>query len=774
MAAAGPQPIEWASPEQRELFLAGPSPVCASGGFGSAKTYACCLKALRLSDAYPGNRGLIYRQVGIDLHKTTMTTLAKILPRDRCAEWSDQKGRIVLKNGSEILFMHMDNPDIENVIKGLEINWFFGDQAEDTAEEVFDKLRARLGRWDKATVPDWMLRRDEAVGREWAWRNPVTGRPIPPTYAMIAVNPDSEVHWVYNRFHPESSEWQEKWQHLGYRMICFSTRHNKFLPKQNLDELLAHDPEFVRRYVDGLWGIPEGVIHTIPPESIIEFGDALEAERFIERLRQTCTLGRTLDHGDSAPTVCAWWAVDRNGNVFCVSPEMRVLTEDLRYVPAGSVTAGDRLQAFDETAAPGMARHHRVATVESVERVTKPGCRVTMSDGTVLVCSEDHLWLTQYTSGSNHRWRRTDSLSAMGGKRLRIRSGTLNRRGDRIVKMFPVWDELATYESGYLAGLLDGEGTVSTKELSFGQNVGPVLEKALEILKSLSVPYSRQDYTAESGAQFANVRIHGRSNIARVLGSVRPRRLLSKAKMAGQMYVSGGGPTVVSVEHIGPIEVVAIQTTTGTFIVEGFASHNCYREYYQPNKLVSYHREQIAALSAGESYTSNLADPSIFAKGTGGQKHGQFWSVADEYAERRELPAETAVTWFPADNNEMGTRNRIGEYLRVDPERVHPATGAKGAPHLFFVKRNEHYPGGCVNIIRETRAQKRKCLGTVGGKKTFSDERDPAIVDHGYDCLRYTLASRPPIAREAARKLDPRTFAGQQRRLKRGPQHVRI
>ena len=465
--------------EYYDLHVPGLENYLAEGfiNHNSAKTYGCCFKGLWLSDVFPKNRGLIYRQVGKDLRETTMKTLGKLLPRTRTETWSDQMGSIVLQNGSEILFTHMDNPDIENIIKGLEINWFFGDQAEDTAEEIFDKLRARLGRWDQAIVPEWMLQQEEAAGREWRWRHPVSGRPIPPTYAMIAVNPDSEVHWVYNRFHPESSEWQEKWSTLGYKMFFFSTRRNKFLPQQNLDELLKHDPEFVRRYVDGLWGIPEGVIHTIPPESIIEFDDPIAADRFIETLRRTCTLGRTLDHGDSAPTVCAWWAVDRNGNVIV------------------------------------------------------------------------------------------------------------------------------------------------------------------------------------------------------------------------------------------------------------------YREYYQPNKLVSYHREQIHAMSRGESFTWNLADPSIFAKGTGGQKHGQFWSVADEWSDHRELPADTSVTWWPADNNEMGTRNRIGEYLRVDPERVHPVTGQKGAPHLYFVKRNEHYPQGCVNIIRETRAQQRKCMGTVGGKKLFTDERDESIVDHGYDCV---------------------------------------
>jgi hypothetical protein len=508
--------VEWACDAQQQAVEYGPYPLCLSGGFGSGKTFAACLKGLALSTWYPGNRGLIYRQVALELRRTTLATLGKILPRSHCRRWNEVDGVIELENGSEILAMHMDNPDIETVIKGLEINWFVGDQAEDTAEEIFDRLRSRLGRWDKALVPPTILEAHaRRTGEPWPWVHPTTGQPIPPTYAVVTCNPDTDLHWLYARFHPESVEWQEKWHRLGYKMLFFDSTDNKFLTDQNKAELLAQDPEFVRRYVRGLWGIPEGVIHTIPPESIIEFDRYEEGEAFLAGLRQSCTLYRVLDHGESSPTCCAWFAVDRNGNVIV------------------------------------------------------------------------------------------------------------------------------------------------------------------------------------------------------------------------------------------------------------------YREYYMPNKLVSYHREQITALSEGETYTWHLADPSIFNKGTGGQKHGQFWSVSDEYSDRVGLPSATAINWAPADHNELGTRNRINEYLSVDPARVHPFTQALGAPRLFFVKRSDAYPQGCVHTIRETRAQRRKCLGTISGRKTFSDERDPTIIDHGYDVVRYAIASRPPTSKEPSRKAGAKTFFGKQRDLAKRLAHAR-
>ena len=54
-ALIGPPPtraIQWASPVQREAFVYGPFPQCASGGWGSGKTFDYCLKAIE--QIHPG------------------------------------------------------------------------------------------------------------------------------------------------------------------------------------------------------------------------------------------------------------------------------------------------------------------------------------------------------------------------------------------------------------------------------------------------------------------------------------------------------------------------------------------------------------------------------------------------------------------------------------------------------------------------------------------------------------------------------------------------
>lgn len=176
-----------------------------------------------------------------------------------------------------------------------------------------------------------------------------------------------------------------------------------------------------------------------------------------------------------------------------------------------------------------------------------------------------------------------------------------------------------------------------------------------------------------------------------------------------------------------------------------------YREYYVAGKVISYHRSEIAALSEGEEYSNNYADPQIFKKTA--QKQGGFWSVADEYMDK-DLDAPELI-WQPADNNEFATRNRINELLIPSTKYKHPVTKESPAPGIYFIKRTLDYPGGCYEAIKQTGSQRKKLLGTIDGKSIYSDDRDDAITDHAYDCVRYFVAMHGTHPR-AAQKQPPR------------------
>jgi hypothetical protein len=177
------------------------------------------------------------------------------------------------------------------------------------------------------------------------------------------------------------------------------------------------------------------------------------------------------------------------------------------------------------------------------------------------------------------------------------------------------------------------------------------------------------------------------------------------------------------------------------FGVKSKGIHICYREYYQPAKIIKYHREQIAYLSKDEKYHGNFADPQIFKKTT--QKYGGFWTNADDYTdyigytdeERKKAPA---ISWQPADNNELSCRDAVSELLQCDQQSFNPITGLFGGPSLYFLKRHAvEYEYGCLMSIAQLQSAKRKKIDQINGEDIYSDERDPNVPDHAYDPIRY-------------------------------------
>lgn len=334
------QVIDFAGPKQEDGFRYGPAPLVMSGAYNSAKTVTMCLKSLYISDIYPGYRWFVGRKVWDELRKTTMSSFFKFCPRQAYEPYgrrSDTEKILELNNGSSYIWGHLDDPDTLTLVRGLEINGFLLDQMEELYEEIFTALLPRLGRWDKVTVPDSVrIQYELQTGKPWPWVHQETGKVMPPSYALGTCNPDHELHWIYERFHPESTRHWEKhipvekeprlladgtfapvgalisYHDLGYRMIELSAYDNKYATRQSLQEMESQDETWKRRFLHGKWGIPEGQIHKVTPESILEPTPAV-----LTHIMHNCTLHRSMDHGDSAATCVLWWGVDRDGNIFC-------------------------------------------------------------------------------------------------------------------------------------------------------------------------------------------------------------------------------------------------------------------------------------------------------------------------------------------------------------------------------------------------------------------------------------------------------------------------
>lgn len=294
--------LEFANPQQQEFFEAGPQPTLYLGGFGSGKTYAGILKLLYLADKFPNSRWAIIRKQSNQLKKTTLQTLWQLLPGEAYIRRNDQEATLTLRNESIIYFLHLDAPESLNVLRGLELTGAFVDQVEEISEEAWDLLDSRVGRWSGAKMQGgWP--------KKWPHRD-LAGNPVPPRYLFASANSPGYGSWVFYRWSDESPE-RKKWAQLGYKTLIASSRDNPYLGEQNLSTMLSKDKDFVARYVDAAWGSAEGAIHSVDPLSILE-----PTPELLEKIRTSMALYRSLDHGDSSPTACTWFAVDADGNVF--------------------------------------------------------------------------------------------------------------------------------------------------------------------------------------------------------------------------------------------------------------------------------------------------------------------------------------------------------------------------------------------------------------------------------------------------------------------------
>ena len=263
---------------------------------------------------------------------------------------------------------------------------------------------------------------------------------------------------------------------------------------------------------------------------------------------------------------------------YCVTPETRILTSDLRWVRADSIKVGDKLIGFDENPPKRYGqRKFNETLVEDVGAIERPCYEVTLNDGTKVTCSEEHQWLV-FTAGSRTVWKQTKDLVST----------------DRIYKVCDVWEDLPQdYRLGYLSASFDGEGCLTQvngriQQLTFSQRDNAMLNQVKEYLTDFGFDYNA-DYFDKRKLDKGQDPVYklfikgGKRELLRFLGSVRPKRLLDNfdPNQLGTLRCSNGDlgsdihPRVESIKYVGTKKVIPIRTTSHTYVAEGLASHNC-------------------------------------------------------------------------------------------------------------------------------------------------------------------------------------------------------
>lgn len=258
---------------------------------------------------------------------------------------------------------------------------------------------------------------------------------------------------------------------------------------------------------------------------------------------------------------------------YCVAPETKILTNDLRWVRADSLKPGDGLLAFDEEVPKGKrSRQFRESVVEAATPTIKDRFEVTLSDGTKVVTTEEHPWLAQQCpNGGFNVWTPTSKLRP--GK-------------TRVLKALNVWKTDDSYEAGWLAGFFDGEGSWSLSRAGAGHSTltaaqlpGPTLDYAEEAAARLGIK-CRKSLRLDTTKTGTLIIHNGLAGHLEFLGRIRPKRLLAKlpGRSLGELQRLDV-VRVVSVVALGPGPITMLQTSTRTYIAEGFAMHNC-RHFY--------------------------------------------------------------------------------------------------------------------------------------------------------------------------------------------------
>jgi hypothetical protein len=262
----------------------------------------------------------------------------------------------------------------------------------------------------------------------------------------------------------------------------------------------------------------------------------------------------------------------------CYDPSMRVLLANHEWVKIDDIKVGDRVVSVDEEipGGKGASRKMLVGVVEAKREVSLPAYEILMENGAKIIATGQHRHLCKSRHpNSSVRWLEVSKT----------------KPGYHIRRFSDPWPSESSYEDGWIGGIIDGEGTLRSKdragvELSISQVDGPVLNRIKKYFNENGYT-SREEIddrppttTSKLGSKPVHKLVFGRmGEIFKIIGITKPSRFIDNKfwvdkELPGSL---GDGDTWVRVRSITPIGVrrmIDIQTSAKTFVCEGFVSHN--------------------------------------------------------------------------------------------------------------------------------------------------------------------------------------------------------
>ena len=389
-----------------------------------------------------------------------------------------------------------------------------------------------------------------------------------------------------------------------------------------------------------------------------------------------------------------WAAKKKEMGPYTVACHVRgstVLMADWSYKKIEDVRAGDMVVGLDLNAKKTSLVPTKVLATRSRQA---EATRYYLESGHFVECTPDHLWWT------SRRGKGRKAYSSLG------KQGYGNIKG--LVRI--AWDEPCPdiHAAAWLSGMIDGEGTVTARRqrLSITQSHEhnpEVVDRLRQVMHRLGIPFSEYLRAARPGHKAA---IHfglmgGRPVRHRILLWHRPakdRKIVASMFGALGRYSPDSLDKVSHFESMGEQEVFTLQTETGNYIANGYASKNC---------------QMLQNPVAGSEQDLKL-------------EWIRTWEV-------RPLTLNVYIMVDPADSKDMGTSNTAMAVIAIDAN--HNKYLVDGLCHKMNLK--ERYEN-LKKIHKRWTAEPGIQIVHVGYEK-YGMQADLQHIEHMLELEKYSM-----------------------------------
>lgn len=344
---------------------------------------------------------------------------------------------------------------------------------------------------------------------------------------------------------------------------------------------------------------------------------------------------------------------------YCLDPGTSVLMADGSQRPLAAVRVGDQVVGTRL-----VGRYRRYAATEVLARTesVKPAYRLRLADGTELVASGDHRFLTErgwkHVTGPLHGapqrphltrddalmglgrgvhdpawddWERQDESrvylehSGVTTHRRSFAEATPTRRAleaihtsraahvERVLELVATPDgRSGAWQAGFLSGAFDAEGSCSRGVVRISdkdESDGAAVDAAFA---SLGLGTVREGPNAV-GVQTVRLRGGGPA-VGRLLAAVQPA-ITRRLQIVGRAVESTADLRVVEIEPLGaPVPLLDITTGTADFVANGVIAHNCFarstHRYLDLDAGKDFDTQIVVKTNVAEVLRAEVARPS--------------------------------------------------------------------------------------------------------------------------------------------------------------------